>query len=136
MTDEKKMSAYRDKNIADRDLNEVIARDKAADPAPRLSEAAMARIMAEMPQAVVPETEDPIGGRSAPAWRGLGLSSITGLFRPPAWQAFALAGVAGLIAGAFMPSAMITADNVTPEEEFAIYLQSDDVFATLLEEDL
>lgn len=132
MTDDKKMSMQTDRVLADRQLADAIARDRRDDPAPQLSEAALARIMAEIPEAS--PTALPV--RSG-TWHGFDLSAIAGLFRPVAWQAFAVAGIAGVVAGAILPSATMVADSdVTPEQEFAIYLQSDDAIATLLEEDL
>ncbi|NHK29600.1 hypothetical protein FF098_016960 [Parvularcula flava] len=131
------MNTYTDRNPEDRELAAAIARDRADDPAPRLSEAAMARIMAEVPQASAAATVQPGGSSVRPgSGRNFGLSAIAGLFRPPVWQAFAIAGVAGLVAGGILPAATLAESDVTPEQEFAIYLQSDDAFATLLEEDL
>lgn len=120
----------------DRQLIAAIARDRADDPAPPLGEAAMARIMAALPDAAPAAQMAGEWPAAAPAWRRRGVAMIAGFFRPPAWQALAMAGVAGIIAGALLPSTPGAGGGVTPEEQFAIYLQSDDALVTLLEEDL
>ncbi|GGD08998.1 hypothetical protein GCM10011342_17310 [Aquisalinus flavus] len=130
------MKTHTELEPEDRQLIAAIARDRADDPAPPLGEAAMARIMAQLPDAAAPAGAREERSAAAPAWQRKGLSAITGFFRPPAWQAFAAAGVAGIIAGAVLPSVSPVGEGVTPEEQFAIYLQSDDILATLLEEDL
>ena len=134
MSDEEQMKTHTDIHPDDRGLIEAIARDRTADPAPPLSEAALARIMAEVPQARTATPQQAV--RHHRSWDFRGALSIAGLFPPPAWQALAVAGVAGLIAGGVVPVATMGETTVTPEQEFSIYLQSDDTLATLLQEDL
>lgn len=106
-------------------LEAAIRTERAANPAPRLSEGAVERIVAMTP-------------RPAAARAGIAdhVSRIAGLFRPPVWGALAASCVAGIAAGAFVPAVTVASADLTPEEEFVAYLDAGDGLSALLEEDI
>lgn len=105
-------------------LERLIREDRAARPAPELSDAAFARIMAEMPPA-----------RPDISWQERLRDAIARWVQPPVWQALAVAGAAGVIAGSLMPATGPESAAPAYEDEFMVYTGSESTFAYLLEED-
>ncbi len=99
-----------------KDLLDEIKALKAEDPAPRLSGAAKASILAALPAT---EAESSSNSLAALIRR---ISGSDFLLKPVSLGTFGVAGIAGLFAGSLMTAPAVYAE-LTPEEELASYYE-------------